>query len=88
MSIVEISPIEEPPAAESDVVELVTLKPEQVAEGSVSGHPHPFPDIASALRYARESLSEEERSLSWIRTATSTIRLDQAEAAQHSAPQS
>ena len=65
-----------------DVVELVTLKPGQVMEGLGNGNAHPFPDIASALRFARDCLSAEERSLSWIRTGSAIIKLADAETGQ------
>ena len=59
-------------------VELVTLTPEQITHGVMSGNPLPFPDLRTALSFARTMLPEE-REASWIRTAGGVLTLTQAE---------
>jgi hypothetical protein len=53
---------------EKETVELVTLSSEQLTHGIGAGNALPFPDIESALAYARGNLSKDERDCSWIRS--------------------
>ncbi len=59
-------------------VELVTLTPEQITQGVMSGNPLPFEDLAKALAHAR-AMPPQEREASWIRTADEVLTLAQAE---------
>jgi hypothetical protein len=61
-----------------DGVELVTLTPEQLTQGVMSGNPLPFPDLRTALSFARTMLPDE-REASWIRTANEVLTIAQAE---------
>lgn len=61
------------------VYELVTLPPEQLTSGLCTGNALPFPDLASAVQYARQSLSADEREISWIRTPNGVLKLSDAE---------
>ncbi len=60
------------------VVELVTLTPDQITQGVMRGNPLPFEDLAHALAHAR-SMAPQEREASWIRTADEVLTLAQAE---------
>jgi hypothetical protein len=62
----------------SQRVELVTLTPEQITQGVMSGNPLPFEDLALALAHAR-LMPPQERDASWIRTADEVLTLPQAE---------
>ncbi len=59
-------------------VELVTLAPEHITQGVMSGNPLPFADLESALCHAR-GMPAQEREASWIRTANEVLTLAQAE---------
>jgi hypothetical protein len=61
-----------------EAVELVTLTPEQLTHGIINGNPLPFPDLRTALSFAR-TMMPEEREASWIRTADEVLTLAQAE---------
>jgi hypothetical protein len=67
-------------ADKPEPVELVTL-PEAIDQGVGLGNPLPFPDIASALAYAK-TLPAEERNVSFIRTSKGALTLAQAEGRQ------
>ena len=60
------------------VVELVTLTPEQITQGVMSGNPLPFENLERALAHAR-AMPLQEREASWIRTPDEVLTLAQAE---------
>jgi hypothetical protein len=64
---------------EGEKVELVTLTADQLTNGLISGSPRAFPDMHSALEYAR-TLSADERDASWIRVGDEVKTLQEAEA--------
>jgi hypothetical protein len=59
-------------------VELVTLTPDQITHGVMSGNPLPFEGLAEALAHARR-MPPQEREASWIRTEDEVLTLAQAE---------
>jgi len=66
--------------------EVVTLAPEQLTHGVMTGNARPFPDLQSALDYAK-TLTTEERDVSWIRTPDSIKSLTYAESEASAAAQ-
>jgi hypothetical protein len=61
-------------------VELVSI-PDTIDHGVGLGNPLPFPDIESALAYARK-LPPDERDVCFIRTSEGAMTLAQAEGRQ------
>jgi hypothetical protein len=74
----DILPQNEPDTNEP--VELVVLPPEQLYRGVVMGNPLPFADKHSAVHYAKENLSNDDRGSCWIRHGDVVQPLSEAEA--------
>src|SRR5690349_6486116 len=78
MSIADILRQTEPEESDKpEPVELVSI-PDSIDNGVGLGNPLPFPDVASALAYARK-LPPDERDVCFIRTSEGALTLAQAE---------
>jgi hypothetical protein len=62
-----MSKLEPDDEEEKSTVELVTLDIDQLTHGVGTGNAQPFPDVESALAYAKKELTKDERDCSWIR---------------------
>jgi hypothetical protein len=81
MSIADILRQSEPEESDKpEPVELVTI-PDTIDHGVGLGNPLPFPDVASALAYAKK-LPPDERDVCFIRTSEGAMTLAQAEGKQ------
>jgi hypothetical protein len=81
MSIADILRQTEPEESDKpEPVELVSI-PDSIDNGVGLGNPLPFPDVASALAYARK-LPPDERDVCFIRTNEGAMTLAQAEGRQ------